>query len=683
MNRAALDLQLAAELGKTLLERNKELEATLKSHQNIIDDQAQEIEYLTKQTAALREVNDSRLRIYEQLEVSIQDLERANQRLALENSTDKKHIKNLCVNIDTLESKCEELQGIVQDLSSQLGVKDKRSNLPKSPITPTAQKNGSSPQEVNTIGTVQEEEVKSLLVQLQDLRAQRSREQSKVTALEDQLTATIQENTCLEEQLILLKQKQDEVCSSADDGPGQSYICARCLKKVCYEDDDMSVVNSSTSETHRSTVMMQIWDSPDEDASQDNPYQTLVEKYEALLRMQQNTPVKQVTPSVDNCLSLEEELRQSGDFNSFSGKNYNETNSEVPENREESGKNSVFRKNGQQKAFSTTPTEFSEAETFSSGFSDETINKSTQTDVNLPPGSFLLSIADGDDCKFSIYDEISPVESRFRKTPEYRQLFREIFAVLKRAAEAKADNEQLQLQLRAENSHTSVATPTETLPTSENKLVNGEEKAPPSKVCQNTPLESTAYRDSSAAQNIQCNRKSSRKETILKEESASCFSSPPASVSSQSIKSESQQKLERDILKPKHDILEYLSIGVAIRKKSNSRKNSPSKGNKSGERVERLESMSAVGSCVAKLQANRMSQGGAGRKRRETRIFENQSYKDRSQQKVESWDFQPFVSSASQEVAKLKRLEKSYAEVLRLGPKKPTNRGTIMNSYRN
>jgi uncharacterized protein (DUF305 family) len=38
------DLQLAAELGKTLLERNKELENTLKQHQNVIEDQTQEIE---------------------------------------------------------------------------------------------------------------------------------------------------------------------------------------------------------------------------------------------------------------------------------------------------------------------------------------------------------------------------------------------------------------------------------------------------------------------------------------------------------------------------------------------------------------------------------------------------------------------------------------------------------------
>lgn len=50
-------------------------------------------QYLTKQTVALREVNDSRLRIYEQLEVSIQDLERANHRLAVDHSGDKKHIK--------------------------------------------------------------------------------------------------------------------------------------------------------------------------------------------------------------------------------------------------------------------------------------------------------------------------------------------------------------------------------------------------------------------------------------------------------------------------------------------------------------------------------------------------------------------------------------------------------------
>ena len=39
-----LDLQLAAELGNTLLERNKDLESTIKHQQGVIEDQIQEIE---------------------------------------------------------------------------------------------------------------------------------------------------------------------------------------------------------------------------------------------------------------------------------------------------------------------------------------------------------------------------------------------------------------------------------------------------------------------------------------------------------------------------------------------------------------------------------------------------------------------------------------------------------------
>lgn len=51
-------------------------------------------QYLNKQTAALREVNDSRLRIYENLEVNINDLEKTNLRLQNETSNQKKTIKS-------------------------------------------------------------------------------------------------------------------------------------------------------------------------------------------------------------------------------------------------------------------------------------------------------------------------------------------------------------------------------------------------------------------------------------------------------------------------------------------------------------------------------------------------------------------------------------------------------------
>lgn len=66
------------------------------------------------------------MRIYEQLEVSIQDLERANHRLAVENATDKKQIKNLTSNIETLETKCEELQGCVEDLKNEIDAHKRR-----------------------------------------------------------------------------------------------------------------------------------------------------------------------------------------------------------------------------------------------------------------------------------------------------------------------------------------------------------------------------------------------------------------------------------------------------------------------------------------------------------------------------------------------------------------------------
>merc|ERR1719189_3169402 len=120
------DLQLAAELGKTLLERNKELENSLKEQQAIIDDQAQEIEYLTKQTSTLREINDSRVKIYEQLEVSIADLESTNKHLVEESKLDKQKIKSLCANINRLDARCEDLQRCLDEARLKAEVTERK-----------------------------------------------------------------------------------------------------------------------------------------------------------------------------------------------------------------------------------------------------------------------------------------------------------------------------------------------------------------------------------------------------------------------------------------------------------------------------------------------------------------------------------------------------------------------------
>ena len=51
------------------------------------------LQYLTKQSALLREVNDSRLRVYEQMEVAQCELERVHARLQQEAVIDKTAVR--------------------------------------------------------------------------------------------------------------------------------------------------------------------------------------------------------------------------------------------------------------------------------------------------------------------------------------------------------------------------------------------------------------------------------------------------------------------------------------------------------------------------------------------------------------------------------------------------------------
>lgn len=149
----------------------------------------------------------------------------------------------------------------------------------------------------------------------------------------------------------------------------------------------------------------------------------MVAKYEALLEIQRHSrpkmPQQQPQPQ-----SLLEELN-SADFSSLNTK-YTTDDEKKSDSRRHK-----------------TPTDFSETETTSSGFSDEISTKATQTENS----EFLFTIVDGEDCKFSIYDDATtdPIDKRFRERPKYRDLFKEIFTVLKKAAENKDDGENLPL----------------------------------------------------------------------------------------------------------------------------------------------------------------------------------------------------------------------------------------------
>ncbi|XP_035908351.1 uncharacterized protein LOC118510515 isoform X2 [Anopheles stephensi] len=553
------DLQLAAELGKTLLERNKELEATLKHHQNIIDDNVLEIEYLTKQNAALREVNDSRMKIYEQLEVSIQDLERDKYKLALEYQAEKKHVKQLCTNIESLETKVEELTRSLEDARRQVEA-DRRTKITERLVSqqqhqqqqqqppsglpiiklnsqtshpskdaipvvsppegestsrqidePCQQVKATSSATVSNSGattlpsqevednldagdggtgteehTLSEdnEEVMHIMQELQRTQKCLLSEQGKVGELEEQLAAIVQENTALHTKLL----NRSSDLKSVHDGPSMleelrqgGKVCTRCLRDLSEqpdndsiitgtEDDDASLMemihNVDFPKVYRSSVTLQINptepDSLDLSASEcagpTNPYRELVEKYEALLEVHRQPIVRKATTTaagtstaaamgsgnntpVDSCqpqqllgdsVDGEQGPRYMMQFNPaiVSGEN--------PHPQERHPSEQSIRT-----AVAVAATECSETETASSGYSDEVSNKATQTDES--PRNFLCTIADGKDWRFSIYEDESAIDSRFRFSPAHRELFREIFSVLRKAAENRDEGDQLPL----------------------------------------------------------------------------------------------------------------------------------------------------------------------------------------------------------------------------------------------
>ncbi|KAJ1097194.1 hypothetical protein NDU88_002319, partial [Pleurodeles waltl] len=110
------DLQLAAELGKTLLDRNTELEESLQQMYNTNQEQLQEIEYLAKQLDLLRQSNDQHAKVYEQLDVAVRDLEENNKKLVSENRAGHQKIRSLTEMIESLQAQVEDLQRQVEEL---------------------------------------------------------------------------------------------------------------------------------------------------------------------------------------------------------------------------------------------------------------------------------------------------------------------------------------------------------------------------------------------------------------------------------------------------------------------------------------------------------------------------------------------------------------------------------------
>ncbi|XP_074080717.1 cerebellar degeneration-related protein 2-like [Macrotis lagotis] len=205
------DLHLAAELGKTLLERNKELEESLQQMYSTNEEQVQEIEYLTKQLDTLRQVNEQHAKVYEQLDVTAQDLELSNQKLVLESKAAQQKIQSLTETIESLQTQVEELQGQVEELRSleQLRVRrEKRERRRTIHTFPCLKELCSSPRYEDAFRLHSsssdlsprplERENEQLQAMVSSLRSQVSQEKQRKERAEREYSSVIQEYSELE-----------------------------------------------------------------------------------------------------------------------------------------------------------------------------------------------------------------------------------------------------------------------------------------------------------------------------------------------------------------------------------------------------------------------------------------------------------------------------------------------------
>ncbi|CAM4521471.1 cerebellar degeneration-related protein 2 isoform X1 [Lepidochelys kempii] len=212
------DLHLAAELGKTLLDRNTELEESLQQMYATNQEQLQEIEYLTKQVELLRQMNDQHAKVYEQLDVTARELEDANQKLVADSRVSQQKILSLTETIESLQTHIDDLQRQVEELkkSGRGHMNHERSEQPRSVHSFSclkelydlrkyfvydhifAEKITSMDSQLSPI----EEENENLKKALTVLEAQLNLEKEKRVTMEEEYQLMVKENCDLEQRLV-------------------------------------------------------------------------------------------------------------------------------------------------------------------------------------------------------------------------------------------------------------------------------------------------------------------------------------------------------------------------------------------------------------------------------------------------------------------------------------------------
>ncbi|XP_054848786.1 cerebellar degeneration-related protein 2 isoform X2 [Eublepharis macularius] len=208
----SLDLHLAAELGKTLLDRNTELETSLQQMYATNQEQLQEIEYLTKQVELLRQMNDQHAKVYEQLDVTARDLEDANQKLVVDSRSSQQKILSLTETIESLQTHIDDLQRQVEELknSGQGHMNRERSEQPRSVHSFSCLKELYDLRKYFVYDHIFAEKITSIDTQLSPLEEENQNLKKAVTLLQAQLDMEKQKRVTMEEEYsLVLKENCD------------------------------------------------------------------------------------------------------------------------------------------------------------------------------------------------------------------------------------------------------------------------------------------------------------------------------------------------------------------------------------------------------------------------------------------------------------------------------------------
>ncbi|NXS82217.1 CDR2 protein, partial [Erpornis zantholeuca] len=200
------DLHLAAELGKTLLDRNTELEESLQQMYATNQEQLQEIEYLTKQVELLRQMNDQHAKVYEQLDVTARELEDTNQKLVAESRASQQKILSLTETIESLQTHIDDLQRQVEELKKpgRGQMSQERSEQPRSMHSFSCLKELYDLRQYFVYDHVFAEKITSMDSQLSPLEEENEKLKKAVTVLQAQLNLEKEKRITMEEEYSLM-----------------------------------------------------------------------------------------------------------------------------------------------------------------------------------------------------------------------------------------------------------------------------------------------------------------------------------------------------------------------------------------------------------------------------------------------------------------------------------------------